>query len=110
MSNSQAVPEDFWAEYTCPACTRQWTLRTYLNNQAAKCPKCYHQSKPTSLTSYHGEEKVFGHFECPNVECKRTWKSHNSWANAATDCLGCKTKVYPFKQVRSSELVLANNK
>lgn len=49
-------------------------------------------------TPYQGKKRCFGEYQCP--KCMRKWMSGNSWANFSQDCIRCKVKVYPHKQVR----------
>ncbi len=40
--------------------------------------------------------RCFGYFFCN--QCKRKWKSANSWANVGQQCKACKIKIYPYRQ------------
>nr|ADN43413.1 hemocyte homeostasis-associated protein [Pacifastacus leniusculus] len=50
------------------------------------------------LTPYQGKRRACGMFHCE--KCDKHWFSANSWANSYQKCLGCKGKIYPYRQFR----------
>ena len=50
------------------------------------------------LTPYQGKKRSYGHFKC--TQCNARWGSAYSWANTWQQCKTCKTKVYPYSQVK----------
>jgi Zinc-binding domain len=56
------------------------------------------------LTPYQGDKRCSAEFKCS--KCRRRWMSENSWADMGQECKVCKTKVYPYEQVKHQCLLL----
>ncbi|KAA0193771.1 hypothetical protein HAZT_HAZT006105 [Hyalella azteca] len=80
--------------YLCHLCFKK-------GHHIKECPQA--RPKGEGLTPYQGKKRCFGEFRC--TKCKRKWMSGNSWANCSQECIKCRIKVYPHKQLSGVNII-----